>query len=78
MVGEASDSLLIPANVPGSIEYTLSTRHLRDTLSVIPDDTLEFHAVPGRPCLFKAPTRDWRAVIAPAKKAEGKKAAKVE
>jgi hypothetical protein len=36
---------------------------------------LEFHLAPGRPCLFKAPTRDWRAVIAPVKKAEGRKAA---
>ena len=75
MIGEASDSLHISASVQAPLESTFSTRFLRDTLSAIADDTLEFHLAPGRPCLFKAPTRDWRAVIAPVKKAEGRKAA---
>jgi hypothetical protein len=49
-----------------------STRYLRDALTATADDSLEFHLAPTRLCLLKAPTRDWRAVIAPVKKEEKK------
>jgi len=80
LVGDASDCLLIAANVnPGSpAECIFSTRYLRDALSAVPDDALEFHLAPSRLCLLKAPTRDWRTVIAPVKNEKAKPAVKPE
>ena len=71
MIGAAADSLLIPANVKSPVQCTYAARHVRDTLTAVADDTLEFHLAPNGLCLFKTPTRDWRAVIAPVKKAKG-------
>jgi DNA polymerase-3 subunit beta len=72
MVGEASDSLLIPANVKSPVHCTYSARYVCDTLTAIADDTLEFHLAPTGLGLFKTPSRDWRAVIAPVKKEKSK------
>jgi len=74
LVGDATDCLLIASNVkPGApTECVFSTRYLRDALTATADDSLEFHLAPTRLCLLKAPTRDWRAVIAPVKKEEKK------
>jgi hypothetical protein len=72
MVGEASDSLLIPANIKCPVQCTYSARYVCDTLTAIADDTLEFHLAPTGLGLFKTPSRDWRAVIAPVKKEKSK------
>jgi len=74
LVGDASDCLLIASNVKPGVptECVFSTRYLRDALAATADDSLEFHLAPTRLCLLKAPTRDWRSVIAPVKKEEKK------
>jgi len=74
LVGDATDCLLIASNVKPGVptECVFSTRYLRDALTATADDSLEFHLAPTRLCLLKAPTRDWRAVIAPVKKEEKK------
>jgi len=74
LVGDATDCLLIASNVKPGVpaECVFSTRYLRDALAATADDSLEFHLAPTRLCLLKAPTRDWRAVIAPVKKEEKK------
>ena len=72
MVGAATDSLLISANVKSPVQCTYAARYVRDTLTAIADDTLEFHLAPSGLGLFKTPTRDWRAVISPVKKAKAK------
>ena len=76
LVGDATDCLLIASNVKPGVpaECVFSTRYLRDALAATADDSLEFHLAPTRLCLLKAPTRDWRAVIAPVKKEEKKPA----
>lgn len=74
LVGDATDCLLIASNVKPGVpaECVFSTRYLRDALAATAEDSLEFHLAPTRLCLLKAPTRDWRAVIAPVKQEEKK------
>lgn len=64
MLGEASDSLMIPA--VKAVEGTYNARFLRDTLAAIADDTVECHISPQKIAMFK--TRTWRSAIAPLKK----------
>jgi DNA polymerase-3 subunit beta len=61
-IGEASDSLLNPAN--HAVAATFSTNYLTDILTAIPDGALELHINATGASLFKAPGRDWRAVLA--------------
>jgi DNA polymerase-3 subunit beta len=74
LVGDATDCLLIASNVKPGVpaECVFSARYLRDALAATADDSLEFHLAPTRLCKLKAPTREWRAVIAPVKKEEKK------
>ena len=65
-VGDASDSLLIPAN--RAVESTYSARYLRDILAAIADESVEFHVSANGVGLFKTPGREWRGVTAPVRK----------
>jgi DNA polymerase-3 subunit beta len=62
-LGEASDSLLTPAN--HAAEALFSTRYLLDILTAVPDQDLEVHLNPGGRTLFKTTGRGWRAILSP-------------
>jgi DNA polymerase-3 subunit beta len=69
LLGEAQDSLLVPAKVREKVECGYAARYLAAALAALADDSVEFHLNPQtRLGMFKAPGRGWRAVIAPTKK----------
>jgi DNA polymerase-3 subunit beta len=78
LLGEAQDSLLVPAKVREKVECGYAARYLAAALSALADDSVEFHLNPQtRLGMFKVPRgqsgtdRGWRAVIAPTKKENG-------
>jgi DNA polymerase-3 subunit beta len=72
LLGEAQDSLLVPAKVKEKVEVTYAARFLGAALQSVDADALEFHLDPARRLgLFKVPGRGWLSVIAPCKKENG-------
>jgi len=72
LLGEAQDSLLVPAKVKEKVEVTYAARFLGAALQSVDADVLEFHLDPARRLgLFKVPGRGWLSVIAPCKKGTG-------
>jgi hypothetical protein len=63
LLGDASDKIMVPTWQ--TVEGVFTTRYLLDILNAIPDTAIELHIKPKGGSLFKAPGREWRAVLMP-------------